>query len=494
MANDHNSAVDVLSDNYHFKNNMGDLLLKNILPTQDDIVSCWKNKDHCVVSVCMLTYNHEKYVRQAIEGVLLQETDFCYELLVHDDASSDKTADIIREYQEKYPLIVKPILQTTNQYSKGINPSVLYNYTRATGDYVAWCEGDDYWIEPNKLEKQISAMRANPGINLSVHSAIRIDCSEYEKLDAVIGRYSNYDCIVPFPKVIHRSHGWIPTASTVVTQEVKQKLLHFMQTRPYITAGEFWLRFFGAANRGAIYFAKPMSVYRFGTESSWTRRVCFVTEEKNRHELSMIRGYFEIDTVTGHKYSLYVKRLIVQRIVWLFKHDKSMDTDYIGRLQIGKLYSFYKNYMQNFAAKIYEINALNRQLIIFGAGSGCAQIMDYIDPEKVLCIIDRDSELNGSNKSFEFERPLDSVSNLYRYKGFLLLVSVFGQERETLEQLFLENGIPLSDAIFIYYDLFDCFELNDLLLNDGTLPFGMTYGYIKGLFSSVYEMAASSVI
>jgi glycosyltransferase involved in cell wall biosynthesis len=115
-----------------------------------------------LVSVCCITYNHEKYIREAIEGFLMQETSFPIEILIHDDASTDKTADIIREYEAKYPNIIKPIYQTENQYSKGVGISATYQWPRAKGKYIALCEGDDYWTDPLKLQKQVDFLEANP--------------------------------------------------------------------------------------------------------------------------------------------------------------------------------------------------------------------------------------------------------------------------------------------------------------------------------------------
>ena len=85
----------------------------------------------------------------------MQKTDFPFEILIHDDASTDGTADIIREYEAKYPDIIKPIYQTENQYSKGIKVSQVYQFPRAKGKYIALCEGDDYWTDPYKLQKQV---------------------------------------------------------------------------------------------------------------------------------------------------------------------------------------------------------------------------------------------------------------------------------------------------------------------------------------------------
>jgi glycosyltransferase involved in cell wall biosynthesis len=112
-----------------------------------------------MVSVCMLSYNHEKFIRKAIEGVLAQKTNFKFELLIHDDASTDKSAEIIRKYEEKYPDIVKPIYQTENQYSQGVKINSKYQYSRAQGKYIALCEGDDFWCDSNKLQQQFNAKK-----------------------------------------------------------------------------------------------------------------------------------------------------------------------------------------------------------------------------------------------------------------------------------------------------------------------------------------------
>ena len=104
-----------------------------------------------LVSICCITYNHEDYIADAIEGFLMQKTDFKYEVLIHDDASTDRTAEIIRKYERKFPNLIKPIYQTENQHSKGIKVG-KYNIERALGKYIALCEGDDYWVDPCKLQ------------------------------------------------------------------------------------------------------------------------------------------------------------------------------------------------------------------------------------------------------------------------------------------------------------------------------------------------------
>lgn len=119
-----------------------------------------------LVSICTLAYNHGKYIRQCLESLVTQVTDFPYEVIVHDDASTDDTASIIREYELKYPDIVKPIYQKENQYSKGISIGATHIYPRAEGKYIAECEGDDWWTDPYKLQKQVDFLESHPDYSM----------------------------------------------------------------------------------------------------------------------------------------------------------------------------------------------------------------------------------------------------------------------------------------------------------------------------------------
>ena len=119
------------------------------------------NDDKILVSIQCLVYNHEPYLRQCLDGFVMQKTNFRFEAIVHDDASTDGSAKIIREYAEKYPDIIKPIYETENQYSKRDGSLTRIMNTACRGKYIAICEGDDYWIDPLKLQKQVSILENN---------------------------------------------------------------------------------------------------------------------------------------------------------------------------------------------------------------------------------------------------------------------------------------------------------------------------------------------
>lgn len=129
------------------------------------------------VSICCITYNHRDYIIDCIEGFLEQETDFRVEIVIHDDASTDGTAEIIRDYATKYPTIVRSILQTENQYSKGVNPYYAYVFQKARGEYLALCDGDDYWSDPLKLSRQVAVLDVEPHTVITYGSVRAFDAN-----------------------------------------------------------------------------------------------------------------------------------------------------------------------------------------------------------------------------------------------------------------------------------------------------------------------------
>ena len=139
-----------------------------------------------LVSISCITYNHVNFIRDAIEGFLMQKTTFPIEILIHDDASTDGTENIIREYEAKFPDIIKPIYEKENQWVKGRRGSAVFNFPRARGKYIALCEGDDYWTDQYKLQKQVDFLEENNEYGL-VSTAINcvdennnlLECANY---------------------------------------------------------------------------------------------------------------------------------------------------------------------------------------------------------------------------------------------------------------------------------------------------------------------------
>lgn len=130
-----------------------------------DTLNMNKTNNIPLVSICCQTYNHKNYIRKAIESFLMQKTNFPIEIFLRDDASTDGTAEIVKEYSEKYPDLINPLIYTENQWQKGVSP-FFDNAKRARGKYIALCEGDDYWTDPYKLQKQVDFLENNPDYGL----------------------------------------------------------------------------------------------------------------------------------------------------------------------------------------------------------------------------------------------------------------------------------------------------------------------------------------
>jgi glycosyltransferase involved in cell wall biosynthesis len=188
-----------------------------------------------LVSICCTTYNHQAFIGDAIESFLAQKTNFTIELVIHDDASTDGTADIIRAYEKKYPNLIKPIYQTENQHSKGLKISSLNN-KMAKGKYLAICEGDDYWVDPYKLQKQVDYMETHPECSLCVHAAFVV-LQNKKKLRSCI-QASQSDKIFNVEEVIAGDGGLFATNSMLYPAKFNE-LPSFFQNAPIDLAQGF---------------------------------------------------------------------------------------------------------------------------------------------------------------------------------------------------------------------------------------------------------------
>jgi len=143
-----------------------------MINAENEITKNWKGSfEKPLLSITCIAYNHEKYIEEAINGFLIQKTDFPFEIIIHDDASEDATQQIILKYAEKYPNIIIPILQKENHWlGKGINATATIVWPSTRGKYIAWCEGDDYWTDPLKLQRQIDFLESNFDYNICFHN------------------------------------------------------------------------------------------------------------------------------------------------------------------------------------------------------------------------------------------------------------------------------------------------------------------------------------
>ena len=216
-----------------------------------------------LVSISCTAYNHVQFIRQCLDGFVMQKATFHFEVLIHDDASMDGTQDIIREYEVKYPEIIKPIYQKVNQYSKGIPIGVTFNMPRAQGKYIALCEGDDYWTDPYKLQKQVDFLESHPNYVMCSH---RFDQYyedrhrlEKEKDDTFQG--ADYD----LQNLIGGK--WLTQTLTVM---YRRSALDLKQYERYGMSMDIIL-FYELLKHGKGYcFPEAMGVYRYHNGGVWS--------------------------------------------------------------------------------------------------------------------------------------------------------------------------------------------------------------------------------
>lgn len=162
-----------------------------ISKSQEEIMSNWKESAVPVVSVLCNAYNHEKYVGQCLDRALMQETNFPFEIVVHDDASTDSTADIIKKYHKKYPGIIRPILQQENIYSR-LDAFFDAIYLSCKGEYIATCECDDYWTKKNKLQMQYDFLSRHKDYVACGHLTKTMNCQSHKKVTFINSKPGDY--------------------------------------------------------------------------------------------------------------------------------------------------------------------------------------------------------------------------------------------------------------------------------------------------------------
>lgn len=228
-----------------------------------------------MVTIRCLVYNHEPYLRQCLDGFVMQKTNFRFEAIVHDDASTDGSAEIIREYAEKFPDIIKPIFEAENQYSKRDGSIRRIMDANTHGKYVALCEGDDYWIDSLKLQKQVDFLESNPDYSLCFHNAIRLNerVAVKEKIASFCFFYA--DRQISTEEII--ADWCIPTASLLYRREALKDI-----KLPRFFSGDYTLELILASIGKVYYLDRYMSVYRINSggvsggisAKKWAEQLC----------------------------------------------------------------------------------------------------------------------------------------------------------------------------------------------------------------------------
>lgn len=221
------------------------------------------------VSVVCITYNHGKYIRNALDSFLIQDYQFEVEFIISDDCSTDNTVEILNEYEDRFKGTLKIISNKTNL---GFMKNFINAMNSAVGKYIAICEGDDFWCDPLKLEVQVDAMELQPDVDISFHSSKIINSQEIIQNKLFCHRGSDGQ-IFHIKDIIASSGCFMPTASLMLKRSAYTKfsppIMELYQR--YTTA--FFTQLLFTSSQGALYINTPMSVYRIMGEGSWTESV-----------------------------------------------------------------------------------------------------------------------------------------------------------------------------------------------------------------------------
>lgn len=260
----------------------------------------WPEGTTPLVATSTLTYNHELYIRDCLDGILMQKTTFPVRVVVFDDCSTDATREIVKEYEKKYPNIFFGFYPPVNTYGKvelrrkAMKPR---NEVRNVAKYIAICEGDDYWINPLKLQKQVELLEQNPQCSICFHSTlIKTKSKEY-----VVHNHGNSNKIFDSDKLISGEiNMW--TASILVKTDIVKSIPTKLNKLRY---GDVRLKIW-AASKGCVAYVGggPMSVYRRGVKGAWSENegkdIKWEKQRLNDH-YEVVKVFKEILPIKYHK-------------------------------------------------------------------------------------------------------------------------------------------------------------------------------------------------
>lgn len=261
--------------------------------------------ENIMVSVLCLAYNHEKYIRQCLDGFVMQKTNFKFEVIIHDDASTDNTANIIREYEEKYPEIIKPIYQKENQYSQG-KKNILFPLTK--GKYIAICEGDDFWTDDYKLQKQVDTLENNPNCKCCV-CTVR-DANEDGSMMDTTHPSTVFDSgvlhIEDFLKLACKEYVFQTSSYLFLRSAYIEYIEHTPKYKKVSPVGD-WPILLYFSEIGDIYYIKDeMSCYRRNAIGSYTTSMISSTiSKRKKYNKGLINMIESFDECTNQKYHSY---------------------------------------------------------------------------------------------------------------------------------------------------------------------------------------------
>lgn len=266
-----------------------------------------------MVTVLCVTYNHKDYIARCIDGIISQKTQYKFELIVHDDASTDGTTEIIKEYEKKYPEIIRGIYENENQYSKGIDIVERFLLPKVKGRFVANCDGDDEWIDPYKMQKQVDFMLDHPNVLACTTNALVKDCrtnEEYNYCNWKRSKYVSVNDVLWGEKAIIKPSTWIIRAKPLIQSKDEISKLGGYTDAPL----QLWM-----LASGKVYYMKDVTImYRLYVPGSWSSTSTDSYEDK----LLRIERFNEL---TEYRYCKKIRRKINKFVYRRLNNEREME-------------------------------------------------------------------------------------------------------------------------------------------------------------------------
>jgi len=284
-----------------------------------------ERSEQIIVTICCTAFNQEAYIRKCLDGIVMQITNFKYEAIVHDDASTDETAAIIQEYAAKYPDIIKAILETENQYSKHNGSLRKIMRANTKGKYVATCEADDYWTDPYKLQKQVDIMESDSNISM-VYTAYKTVDSEGQLLLRPV--YETYKRISFSGDILSQlicSGNFVMTLTTCIRKDVYESNL---LKRSNI--GIDYLLFLTAASMGScVYLPEETGCYRYSPKSEMNANLDYVKYSYIKAKKYFVKTILQ-DGIKQYSVTKKIKLYVAFLENAILFYVKSIDKEYLS--------------------------------------------------------------------------------------------------------------------------------------------------------------------
>lgn len=343
------------------------------------------------VAILCITYNHAKYIRKTLDGFLMQQTEYKFKVFIHDDASTDGTQDILREYEAKYPDLLRVIYEEENQYSKGTDIIGLMRPYIDSARYVAWCEGDDYWFYPHKLQKQCEFMDSHPNTTLCVHNGINWDemsDQQYCLINELETGYLTYEESVWFSK------GHFPTCSFFF----RSKMLNYLSIgENFPPVADDPIMYYSINNGQVYYMDKVWAIRTYMHPGSWNVEMAWDLKRKYKHCIKFVDYLNDFYAMCNEDMREYIMIVIISLLRYVMLYHISVEKFCFNELKKGT------EYFRELSHHKYDIMCdkcmieLTKQCIdypqmlngvlshsqgeiyIYGAGSEAAKLYSIVD-------------------------------------------------------------------------------------------------------------------